>query len=124
MIVNYNYLAGTDEVIDNNYRYVPDHTLSFGLIKNFDNFSFSVSGRYVSEVDGHLDKIPPQFNLDAQIIFKHRIKKSKIKHAFIVKNITNSKMLTPEYIRQTNNINSIATTGFGPRFIYKLNFNF
>jgi outer membrane receptor protein involved in Fe transport len=122
--VSYNYLAGIDEEIDNNYRYVPDHTISFGLSKNLQSFAFSLNGRYISEVEGHLDIIPSQFNLDAQIIFKHRIKNAKIRHALIVRNITNSKMLTPEYIRQTNNINSIATSGFGTRFIYKLNLNF
>ncbi len=118
--LNYNYVKGVDEELDNNYKFVPDHTVSFGLNKHFSFFSLSTKGKYISKVDGHLATIKAQFIIDANMIIKQKFQDISLRHVFSINNITDSKMLTPEYIRQTANINEIATADFGTRFSYAI----
>lgn len=122
--INYNFIDGDDNGEENNFRFVPDHTISFGLSKNFDKFTVSTNGRWYSKVDGHLAEIPAQFSINAQIRYKHQINRYNFSHAIIASNITNCNTLTPEYIRQTPNVNALETTGYGSRFIYKVSIDF
>jgi len=121
---NYNYIQGVDEEIDNNYRFVPDHTISFGLNKHINNFSLSTYGKYISSVEGHLKDISPQFIINANISYYHAINNLALKHVLSIKNISDSDMLTPEYIRQTSNINELITEDFGTRFNYSVHLSF
>ena len=118
--LNYNYVKGVDEQLDHNYHFVPDHTVSFGLNKHFSYFSFSAKGKYISEVEGHLDIIKPQFFISMNATIKQKFQTLSLRHVFSVDNITDSEMLTPEYIRQTANINDIPTMDFGTRYSYAI----
>jgi len=117
---NYNYIQGVDEKIDNNYRFVPDHTISFGMNKQIGNFSLSTYGKYISTVEGHLEDISSQFIINANMSYGQSIGNLTLRHVLSIKNLSDSKMLTPEYIRKTSNINEIVTEDFGTRFNYSI----
>ena len=126
---NYNYMAGLGEDSKLNYQHVPKHTFKAGLHKTFGNFFASANAYAVSSVLGNPKlniRIDPQFMLDGHLGFDQPIrgKKLTLRHTISAKNVTASQMLIPEYIRQTDNINSMATTGFGRRFIYTLKISF
>jgi len=118
--INYNLIKAVDETLDNNYCFVPDHTLSFGLSKNFESTSISLIGNYISGVEGHLKSIKPQYTADINFTYKQQLVGFDLRHVLSITNITNSKMLTPEYIRQTPNINDIVTADFGVGFSYAI----
>lgn len=129
LFTSYNYMEGIGGESDINYLHIPRHTFRFGINKKFGGFFVSFYGYLVSKVIGNpklMTEIPGQqlFNLNLGYFHKFKEKNSKITHIFSAKNITRSEMLIPEYIRQTDNINSIATTGFGRRFIYTLIYSF
>jgi len=127
--ISYNYMAGLDEMAKENYALVPDHTFKFGINKDFVGFFASINGYAVTSVYGNPKlniPIDGQYMLDIHIGYKHTIsaKAFDVQHTFSAKNITASQMLIPEYIRQTDNINSQATTAYGRRFIYTLTVSF
>ncbi|NRB41086.1 MAG: TonB-dependent receptor [Pseudomonadales bacterium] len=122
--VNYNYVSGVDEDIDNNYRYVPDHTVSFGINKHFSYFSLSTKGKVISGVEGFLEEIPSQFIASINLSKAHSFRDMTLRHVFSIDNISNSKMLTPEYIRETENINELVTADFGTRYSYSIYIDF
>ncbi|NRB36908.1 MAG: TonB-dependent receptor [Pseudomonadales bacterium] len=122
--INYNHVSGVDEDIDNNYRYVPDHTVSFGLSKHFSYFSLSGKGKYISDVEGFLENIPSQFIASINVSKTHAFHDMSLRHVISIDNITNSKMLTPEYIRETENINELVTEDFGTRYSYSIYIDF
>ena len=122
-------MEGMGQNAKTNYQHVPDHTFKAGINKSFGNYFISANGYAVSSVMGNPKLNQPikgQFMLDTHIGYKHELisKKMVLTHTISAKNITNSQMLIPEYIRQTDNINSQATTGFGRRFIYAINISF
>lgn len=126
---NYNYMAGLGSNAKSNYQHVPKHTFKFGVNRNFSDFFVSMNGYIVSSVLGNPKlniRINSQYMFDTNIGYRHTIsdKRIVVEHSFSAKNITGSQMLIPEYIRQTDNINSQATTGFGRRFIYILTVSF
>lgn len=123
--VNYNLIVGLKDDSKLNYKYVPEHTLSVGINKPIKHFFLSLNCYAYSEVNGQIEQIPSQLMLDGHIGYKHNTyKQMKVIHTLSVKNITNSDMLIPEYIRNRPGVNSLATTGFGTRFIYSLKINF
>jgi len=122
--LNYNYVKGVDEELDHNYKFVPDHTVSFGLNKHFSYFSLSTKGKYISEVSGHLKTIEPQFFVSLNASIKQKFQSLSLRHVLSIDNITDSEMLTPEYIRQTPNINEIPTMDFGTRYSYSVFIDF
>lgn len=126
---NYNFMEGLGQKAKTNYQHVPNHTFKAGVNKSFGDFFVSANGYAISSVIGNPKLKMPidgQFMLDTHIGFKHELESKKISftHTLSAKNITNSQMQIPEYIRQTDNINSLSTTGFGRRFIYTLTFSF
>ncbi|KAA3617952.1 MAG: TonB-dependent receptor [Calditrichaeota bacterium] len=118
LFLNYSYVQNVDNKTDNNYRYVPDHIIDLGLSRRFGQGYVSLVSKAVSKVEGNLDIIDPQFILDGHVGFAHEAGLLQIRHTLSIKNINDSDMLIAEYIRQTPNINSIPTTGFGRRVIY------
>ena len=126
---NYNYMAGLGDNAKSNYQHVPKHTFKFGVNRSFRDIFVSLNGYAVSSVLGNPKlniRIDSQYMFDANIGYRHSLSNKKIvvEHTFSAKNLTGSQMLIPEYIRQTDNINSQATTGFGRRFIYILTVSF
>jgi outer membrane cobalamin receptor len=122
---NYNFMSGLGQNAALNYRLVPNHTVKAGANKSFGNFFVSVNGYAVSSVMGNPKLNQPlaaQLMLDGHVGYKHILgaKKMAITHMLSAKNLTSSQMLIPEYIRQTDNINSMATTGTGIRLMYTL----
>jgi outer membrane receptor for ferrienterochelin and colicin len=117
--VNYNFIRGAQES-GNQYRFVPDHTINFGIHKPLGKFSLACNGKWVSHVHGHLEDIASQFRLDAHLGFSHYLNDIRVRHVLSGKNLTSSQMLIPEYIRQTPNINTIPVTGFGRRIVYSI----
>lgn len=126
---NYNLMQGLGQKSKLNYQHVPTHTFKAGIHKSFGDFFGSFNGYAISSVLGNpkLDQpIDGQLLLDAHIGYKHTHQQKKISlmHTLSLKNLTGSQMLIPEYIRQTDNINSQATEGFGRRYIYTLTISF
>ena len=122
--INYNYITGLSSEAEKNYQFVPDHTISLGASKDIRHFNIYTKGRIISKTEGHLETISPQYYIDIGIGYRQRIKAINVRHIFEIKNVTNSDFNIPEYIRQTANINSIPTMGYGIRFIYTMKFNF
>lgn len=122
--LNYNYIKGIDEKPFSNYTFVPDHKVYFGINKIIKKFSLSTNGKYISKTIGFLGSVKPQFFLNFHITFKHETKNSTLTHKLSFTNITNSKMLIPEYIRKTENLNTISTTEYGTEIIYSLYLKF
>ncbi len=120
--VNYNIIIGDDsEEAFSNYRFVPKHTVSFGINKDIDDVNLAVDGIIYSNTKGSLEKISTQFALNIHLSYHHNILyKLGLTHAISLTNITDSDMLIPEYIRGRENVNTIPTTGFGRRVIYSL----
>lgn len=126
---NYNFMNGIGESAVINYQLVPKHTFKAGVNRSLGKFFASVNSYAVSSVMGNPKlntRIPPQLLLDAHVGFNQILKTKIIRftHTLSLKNITASQMLIPEYIRQTDNINSIATTGYGRRLMYTLTISF
>lgn len=122
---NYNYMNGMGQNALINYQLVPNHTFKAGLNKSFGDFFASVNAYAITSVMGNpkMNKpIAAQFMMDGHIGYKQTlgIKKLALNHILSAKNLTSSQMLIPEYIRQTDNINSMATAGSGIRLIYTL----
>jgi len=122
---NYNYMHGLGQNATLNYQLVPDHTFKAGINKTFGKFFASLNAYAISSVMGNPKmkiRIPAQFMIDGHVGFKHTIgvKQLTLNHTLSAKNFTSSQMLIPEYIRQTDNINSMATTGSGMRLMYTL----
>jgi len=118
--INYDYIAAIEDHSDANYRFVPDHTWSYGVNKNVQSFFIAANGKTVSSVDGHLAQIARQSLLNVHIGYTHTLNQLDIRHTFSCKNITDSNMWIAEYIRQTENVNAIPTTAFGRRFVYSV----
>jgi len=121
--INYNFIQGNNDELSNNYDFVPDHTISFGLYRDFKKLFVSSKGKYISSVKGHIKEIKPQISIDINVGFNSQLNNIDVRHVFSIMNITNSKMLTPEYIRLTPNINEITTNSFGRMISYSLLFN-
>jgi len=126
---NYSFMRGIGNDAQSNYQHIPKHTFKFGLNRSFNNYYASFNGYTVSTVLGNPRlniPINAQYLLDAHIGYKQMFSRKgiSITHTLSVKNITDSEMLIPEYIRQTDNINSQATTANGRRFLYIFTINF
>jgi len=134
--LSYNYMAAADKKANGdsnadaeiNYRHVPKHTLRAGVNKNIGNFFVSSNVYAVSKVMGNpklMREIDPQFMMDIHCGFRQILSNSAtLLHSLSLKNATGAEMLIPEYVRQTDNINAQATTGFGRRLIYTLQIDF
>ena len=81
-------------------------------------------GKALSSVDGHLSPIEAQYLLDVNLGWAQKVGDKILHHSLALKNANNSDMLIAEYIRQTPNINSLATTGYGRRLIYSAKVEF
>ncbi len=120
--LNYNYVAGEDNYeAYSNLRFAPKHTVSYGLSKDFGNFTISANGMYYSKTDALLEEIPAQYTLNLHGSYHHHVKFFVgLTHTLSITNINGSDMLIPEYIRRRQNVNSLPTAAFGRRFIYSI----
>lgn len=126
---NYNFMKGLGQNAALNYQLVPNHTFKAGVNKSFGDFFTSLNAYAITSVMGNPKMNQPieaQFMLDGHVGYKQTLgaKKLALTHILSAKNLTSSQMLIPEYIRQTDNINSMATTGAGIRLIYTLTLSF
>ena len=86
---SYNYCIGDDKGIGANFKYVPMHTIAFGLNKPIHSFYVSTNAYAYSNTEGHIDCIPYQYTIDAALGYKHRsLKGVMLNHSFSVKNIS------------------------------------
>lgn len=124
-LLNYNYMHGRGETAASNYDYLPAHTLFVGVNKSFSNFFASINANAYTKTQGHLHEIPWQHKVDVHIGYTPKTSgRLKIKHTVSLKNITDSDMLVPEYIRKRPDVNAIATTAYGRRLLYSLQIQF
>lgn len=124
VFVNYNFMAGITDKSEANFNLVPSHSVSYGITKPFRSFSVGLNGFVVSGVKGILKDINPQHFIDAHLSYNHNIKGARIQHTLSGKNLPGGPMLSPQYIRKSENINTLETMGYGTRFIYSLRVNF
>ncbi len=120
--LNYNYLAG-DKSIDanNNYQFIPKHTVSLGLDKSFGNLSISGNTYIYTKTRGLLEDIPAQYTINTHVSYHHNLKNGiGLTHSVSVTNINDSDMLIPEYIRKRETVNALPTSAFGRRIFYSL----
>lgn len=107
--LNYNYVAGNkgDTIGANdvyNFKYIPHHTLSGGFYISVKNFSFSNVSSYMSKAIGGLSQdVSAQFTSDVSFGMNHKVGGSLIKHTVSVKNLFDTKLVTPEYVDRTFN---------------------
>ena len=81
LFVNYNKIwTNSDNGEQQNFRFVPDHSVSFGLNKSVKNWNFGMNGKWDSEIAGHLADIPPQLLLNLHIGYKHYLSGIKLLH--------------------------------------------
>ncbi len=124
LFLNYTLLDGVGPGAEDNFRYVARNTVKMGLNYRVRGVSVGALGKALSGVDGHLARIPAQYLLDLNAGFVQRVGGHSVKHMLTLKNVTDSDMLVAEYIRQTANVNSLATTAFGRRLIYSVSLEF
>lgn len=109
--INYNFCSGDkgDTLGLNNhynYRFVSLHNITSGVNKSFKkNFFTSALFKYSSTIEGSLSEIPEQFTIDLNLGYKQLINRVGIIHTLSFRNILNSNIIVPEYVR--GNINSI-----------------
>jgi outer membrane cobalamin receptor len=121
--INYNLMQGTDAISDSNFNLIPDHTITAGIHKMLGKWSAGIYSYACSNTQGVLHNIAPQYFIDLNLDYSHKYRGGRITHALIVKNLTNSNMLIPQYIRASKNINEIPTMAYGIRAIYSLTFS-
>lgn len=125
LTLNYNIISGRGENSAENFKYVPEHTVFLGMNKPIKNYFISSNIYAYSSTNGPWEEISAQFMLDFHGGYRHTNKKGlNLTHTLSFKNITNSAMLIPEYIRQRPGVNHLETTGFGRRIIYTMNLSF
>jgi len=127
VFVNYYYVDGNsgDEVNNSgnyNFRFVPKHTLAFGLYKSYKSFFASTMLNYKSDVEGLNEKIEADYTVDFNFGFNHKWSKLALNHRISVKNITDSEYFIPEYVRR--NIVNQVPFGYGRRVQYTIRVNF
>lgn len=122
--INYTYLDGVGDAAESNFQFVADHSVKLGMNQHFRDFSIGFLGKVLSSVEGHLDTIEAQYLLDLNFGWVQDVGELSLHHAVILKNVTGSDMLIAEYIRQTPNINSLASTGFGRSLVYYVTVEF
>jgi outer membrane cobalamin receptor len=122
--VKYNYMDGNGTEAESNFKYVPNHYVSAGIYKSIGAVFISTNSYYYSETDGTWEQIPEQMMIDMHAGLQKNTNKGKIIHTLSLKNVTNSDMLIPEYIRNRPGVNVIPTTGFGRRIQYTLKVRF
>lgn len=111
--VNYNFCSGDkgDTLGLNNhynYKFVPQHQITSGINKSFKkNYFTSVLFNYWSNIEGSKSEIPEQFTFDLNIGYKHLINRVGIIHTLSFRNVLNSNIIVPEYVR--GNVNSIPS---------------
>ncbi len=119
--LNYNTNLSIDDNGDKaNFRFVPDHTISLGVSKAIENWKIGSDGRWYSGTEGHLTAIPTQYLLNLHTSFSHYLSGIKLNHRLSARNLTNSKLWVPEYIRKKSNINRIRNLPYGRTFVYSL----
>jgi outer membrane cobalamin receptor len=127
VFVNYYYVDGNsgDEVNNSgnyNFRFVPKHTLAFGLYKSYKSFFASTVLNYKSDVEGPIEKIEAAYTVDFNFGFNHKWSKLALNHCISVKDITDSEYFIPEYVRR-NTVNQVPF-GYGRRVQYTIRVNF
>lgn len=122
--VNYNYISGYRNSGNENYKYVPEHSLSMGANKNIRSFFFYTKGQFVTETSGIVESIPAQMFIDFGFGFNSEFKSIKIKHSLEIKNITSSDFNIPQYIRESSGVNTLPTLGYGRSLVYSLNIRY
>ncbi len=121
--LNYSYVSGEGPAAYSNFRFVPAHTVSAGINKSFNAFFISANLHAYSETDGLLGTISGQMLADLHLGYKHKFGGVSLIHTISIKNLTESDMLIPEYIRQRPTINTLPTAGAGRRLVYTVNLN-
>lgn len=109
VFLNYNFCSGskTDERDSSghyNFKYVPHHEYTFGLNKALRNGFFSsliLNGW--SQTSGVSGIIPAQQTIDFTIGYKNTKPKYTLSHSVSAKNILNSRIEIPEYVRRNMN---------------------
>jgi len=119
---NYTYTKGNsgDEVNNDghfNFKYVPQHILSFGTIKKIQSFSASLLMNYLSETSGPKTEISGFITADLGIGYDQKAGGISLSHRLSVKNIFDETILFPEFSRR--NLNSVPS-GYGRRVMYEV----
>jgi len=97
----------------NTYALAPKHQLSAGVNKSFKPFAIYLTLRTYSGVEGLLGSIPAQAQISGGVNFSEKIGNIVFENYIHLDNITGSQMLTPEYSRRIEGINTIAQKGYG-----------
>ncbi len=126
-LFNYAWVAGNahDEVNNDgnyNFRYVPRHTFSAGIEKQYKGLSLSGMTHFLSRMSGYLAPIPAQATADIGVNYRFHFWNQPVVHSFAVKNITNANVLLPEYVRR-GTLNAVPA-GLGRHLVYTIGLAF
>ncbi|MFQ3580089.1 MAG: TonB-dependent receptor [Bacteroidales bacterium] len=83
-----------------NFLYVPKHELAIGISRTIKNFGISCVANYWSPIMGYFRPIAEQYFINAGISYKHNLGSFVIRHELVCKNITDAKIVYPEYTRR------------------------
>lgn len=105
---NYAYVGGDrgDEVPGShhyNFKYVPRHTAAVGITKYFGNAWVAGIANYRSRADAPLEPIEAQTTYDLTIGLGQRLGGLVLRHLLSAKNIGNTNVRLPEYVRRVLN---------------------
>ena len=113
------------EMAISNYKYVPKHIINLGINKNVQNSFFSIDYHAYGATQGHLESIPAQNEINTTFGLKQKLEnRLSLIHSISLLNLTNSKMLTPEYIRKRDGVNTIPNRAYGSSITYSLKLEF
>jgi outer membrane receptor protein involved in Fe transport len=126
--LNVNYVMGDegdkDESENFNFKYVPEISASFGISKTIaEKVSISALLNYWSETTGAIKDengdfltVDAQTSLDMNISYQHKIGKASIRHSIAAKNLLDTDILYPEYVRRST-LNTV-TSGYFRTILY------
>ena len=121
--LNYGFINGNsgDEINGDghyNFKYVPEHTISGGLSKQFGSFNLSGIINFISERGSINENLDAQITVDLNIGYSHKVGIFSLRHNISAKNVLDELVLYPEYVSRA--LNSVPS-GFGRQLLYSMN---
>ncbi|MEN8216706.1 MAG: TonB-dependent receptor [Pseudomonadota bacterium] len=113
-------LPGSDHY---NFKYVPKFTASAGVYKNFGGFSASIIGNYIGSMNGSSsEKVDDSATFDLNFAYQHKYESLKVKHVLSIRNVLDTQVTFPEYVRR--NLNEIPQNETDRGIFYSLTADF
>ena len=103
---NFTYVDGNkgDKFEDEdhyNFKYVPNLMISAGLSRKWNNWSLAINGTYRDSSKSISNGVSSSFIADFALTYRTALpNQSELNHQLVFRNLTNSKVMVPEYARR------------------------